>query len=240
MSAIIFVVSLPISRLSLFWQQSPAAPYWMKSAITDDSYAASQTLILKLIHSKAIVSRLDLYWTVLCTMTSYAAADCHFLQDAHSRMASVIARIRRAEARERGECAQDHQSVNGEKLFMSLTAECTEVEYATELYSESPPPVGTKTDKGDTVTRRGAEVLHCAYKWSSILQATKPQLPPDLYICGKFTAGLTTTKCSSAGLLTARSSFAMQSTLPWAKETLLHLRQFVPLPSFATCPYSTA
>jgi hypothetical protein len=38
---------------------------------------------------------------------------------------------------------------------MSLTsAECTEVEYATERYSESPPPDGTKTDKGDTVTRK--------------------------------------------------------------------------------------
>jgi hypothetical protein len=38
---------------------------------------------------------------------------------------------------------------------MSVTsAECTEVEYATERYSESPPPDsdGTKTDKGDTVT----------------------------------------------------------------------------------------
>jgi hypothetical protein len=55
-------------------------------------------------------------------------------------MASVIARIRRAEERERGECARDHQSVNGEKIFMSLTsAECTEVEYATERYSESTP-----------------------------------------------------------------------------------------------------
>jgi hypothetical protein len=70
-------------------------------------------------------------------MTWYAAADCHFRQDAHLRMASVIARIRRAEERERGERAQDHQSVNGEKLFMSLTSvECTEVEYATERYSE--------------------------------------------------------------------------------------------------------
>ncbi len=35
------------------------------------------------IHSKAIVLRLDLYLTVMCTMASYAAADCHFLQDAH-------------------------------------------------------------------------------------------------------------------------------------------------------------
>jgi hypothetical protein len=50
-------------------------------------------------------------------------------------MASVIASIRRAEERVRGERderAQDHQSVNGEKLFMSLSSvDCTEVEYAT-------------------------------------------------------------------------------------------------------------
>ena len=93
----------------------------MKSAITD-VYAASQTLNLKPIHLKAIVSRLYLYLTVLCTMTSYAAADCHFRQDAHRRMASVIARIRCTEERERGERAPDHQTVNGEKLFMSVTS----------------------------------------------------------------------------------------------------------------------
>ncbi len=42
----------------------------MKNAITDVSDSASQTLILKPIHSKAIISRLDLYLTVLCIMTS--------------------------------------------------------------------------------------------------------------------------------------------------------------------------
>ncbi len=70
-------------------------------------------------------------------------------------MASVIARIRCAEERERGERVPDNQTVNGEKPFMSVTsAECTEVEYAAERYSESPPPDGTKTDKGDTATRK--------------------------------------------------------------------------------------
>jgi hypothetical protein len=70
-------------------------------------------------------------------------------------MASVLARIRCAEERERGERARDHQTVNGEQLFMSVTsAECTEVEYATERYSELPPPNGTKTDNGDTSTRK--------------------------------------------------------------------------------------
>jgi hypothetical protein len=120
----------------------------MKNAKFDVSYAASQTQILKPIHSKAIVSRLDLYLTVMCTITSCAAADCHFHQDAHRRMASVIARIRCAEEREHGERSPDHQTVNGEKLFMSVTsAECTELEYATERD-------GAKTDKGDTATRK--------------------------------------------------------------------------------------
>jgi hypothetical protein len=71
MSAMIFVVSLPMSRSSLFVQQSPFAPYWrscageeMKSAMSDVSYAASQTQILKPIHSKAIVSRLDFFFNL--------------------------------------------------------------------------------------------------------------------------------------------------------------------------------
>ncbi len=66
MSAMMFVTSLPIWRLSLFGQLSPAAPYWrslageeMISAITDASYAAFQTLILKRIHSKAMALRFN-------------------------------------------------------------------------------------------------------------------------------------------------------------------------------------
>jgi hypothetical protein len=56
MSAIIFVVSLPMWRLRLFGQQGPAAgaPYWrscateeMKSAITDVSYAAVQPVLAR-------------------------------------------------------------------------------------------------------------------------------------------------------------------------------------------------
>jgi hypothetical protein len=40
-------------------------------------------------------------------------------------------------------------------VVMSVTsAECTEVAYATEWYSESPPPDGIKTDNGDTSTRK--------------------------------------------------------------------------------------
>jgi hypothetical protein len=70
-------------------------------------------------------------------------------------MASVIARIRRAKEREPAERAQDCQYANGEKLFSSSSsAECTEVEYATEQYSESLPPVSTKTDKGVPALRK--------------------------------------------------------------------------------------
>ncbi len=127
--------------------------------------------------------------TVLRTISSYAAADCHFQQDTHRRMALVIVRILRAQERERGERAQDHQSVNGEKLLVSVTsAECIEVEYATERYSESPPPVGTKQTREVLYSGRGSETLHRAYKWKSILPETKPRLPPDLFICWKFTA----------------------------------------------------
>jgi hypothetical protein len=162
MSAMIFVVSVPMSRSSLFVQQSHSSQYWrscageeMKSAMSDISYTASHTQIPKPIHSNAIVSRLYLFLKVMCTMTSYAAADCHFRQDAYRRTASVLARIRCAEERERGKRARDHQTVNGEQLFMSVTsAECTEVEYATERYSESPPPDGTKTDNGDDTSTR--------------------------------------------------------------------------------------
>jgi hypothetical protein len=51
-------------------------------------------------------------------------------------MALEIALIRCAEEREGDESVRDRQTVNGEKLFMSVTsAECTEVEYATERYS---------------------------------------------------------------------------------------------------------
>ncbi len=57
MSTMIFVVLLPMWRLSSYGEQSPATPYWtscaaeeMKSAFTDVSYGASQTLNLKLIY----------------------------------------------------------------------------------------------------------------------------------------------------------------------------------------------
>jgi hypothetical protein len=110
------------------------------------------------------------------------------------------------------------------RLFMSLaSAECidSEVEYTTELYSVSPPPVGTKTNKGYTTTwkrHRGfSPCIQVELDFSSNEAPTSSRS-----ISGKFTARLTPTKCSSASLLTARSSFAMQSALPWTKETLLH------------------
>ncbi len=53
-------------------------------------------------------------------------------------MALVIARIWRAEERKRAKRAQDHEYVNGEKVFSSSSSaagECTEVEYVTEQYT---------------------------------------------------------------------------------------------------------
>jgi hypothetical protein len=92
MSAMIFVMSLPIWCLSLFGQKSPSAPYSrccsaeeMKSAITYVSYAASPTLILKLIQSMVIVLRFDNNNFDLPVLRTMASADCPFLQDAHSR-----------------------------------------------------------------------------------------------------------------------------------------------------------
>ncbi len=152
-------------------------------------------------------------------------------------MASVIARSRCAEERERGERARDHQTVNGEKIFISVTsAECTEVSMSLNGIPSHHLKTATRQTRAILRRGRGADVLHRAYKWSSIFQATQPQLPPDLFICWKFTTRSTTTKCSSAGLLTAPSSFAMQSALPLAKETLLPLRQFVPSPWLCPMP----
>ncbi len=60
--------------------------------------------------------------------------------------------------------------------------------------------------------------------------------PYCLQICfaGKFTARLTTMTFPSAGLLTAPSSFAMQSALLWETKVIRYLRWSAP------CPNSTA
>ncbi len=63
-------------------------------------------------------------------------------------MVLVIERIQRAEACERGEPVEDNH------FSLSSSAECTEVEYATERYSESQPRVGTKSDKGEDAPRK--------------------------------------------------------------------------------------
>jgi hypothetical protein len=156
-------------------------------------------------------------------------------------MASVIARIRCAEERERGEHAQDHQTVNGEnlKLFMSVTsAECTEVEYATERYSESPPPDGSKTDKGDTATRKRRRGF--APRIQVKLDSSSDEAPTSsrsIYLreihCQP---EIDYNEMLQRRLAHAQSSFAMQSALPWAKETLLHLRRFVPSPRLCPIP----
>jgi hypothetical protein len=192
MSTMIFVVSLPMWRLSLFVQQSPAAPYWrscaaedLNSAITNVSYAASQTLILRLIRSKAVLSRFILYFTLFCKMTSQPAADCHFRQDAHRRMASVIARIRSAEERERGEGAQDHLL-----MVRNFSYHCV-LRMPLNCIQSQHLQTAPRQTRAILCSGRGAEDLHRSYKWSWILQTTKPRLRPGQFTCGKFTARLT-------------------------------------------------
>jgi hypothetical protein len=224
MSTMIFVVFLQMWCLSLFGQQSQAAPFSrscaaeeMKSAITDVSHAASRTQILKSINSMAIVSRFNL--TVLRTMSSYAAADCPFRQDVHCRMASVIARIRHADQR-----IKDFEYANGEKIFSSSSpAECTEVENTMERYSESPPPVGTKTDKREPEQLKRSKDF--AQQIQVELDSSSDQAPTQglsQVASRSVYPRLTTLTCSSAGLLTAPSSFAIQSALPWATTAIWH------------------
>jgi hypothetical protein len=67
---------------------------------------------------------------------------------------------------------------------MSLTsAECTEIEYATKRYSESPPPVGTKTDKGDTAPRkRGREFAQNIQVELDFSSDEAPTSPRSIYL----------------------------------------------------------
>jgi hypothetical protein len=148
-------------------------------------------------------------------------------------MALVIARIRRAEERERADSAQDSKYVNREKIFSSSSsAQCTEVEYATEWYSESPPPVCTKTDEGEPAERERhrdfALRIQAEYDSSS---DEAPTASRSIYV-RVIHCQIDHNDISSACLLTTPISFAMQSALPWATETILHLRRFVPLPPF--------
>jgi hypothetical protein len=57
--------------------------------------------------------------------------------------ACVCARTRFQRAEERTE------ELDNLKVGTTSLAECTEVEYATERYSGSPPPADSKTNKGD-------------------------------------------------------------------------------------------
>ncbi len=118
---------------------------------------------------------------------------------------------------------------------MSLTsAECTEVEYATELYSESPPPVGTKTDKP---RKRGRDFeLHIQVKLDSSSDEA-PTSSRSIYLREiQVDHNEMFQRRLAHSTWLAHSSFAMQSALPWAKETLLHLRRFIPSPRLCPLP----
>ncbi len=181
MSDMIFIVSLLMWCLSLFGQQRLASPYSrscaaerMKIAITYASYAASRTLSTFKLMS-------------LCTM---ASADCLFRQDAYLRRASVIAHIRCAKERKQAKQAQDSEYVNGEKLSvhqvlpsarrLGMPPNCIR----SHLHKSAPRQTRESLRSG-----RGAGTLNIGYKWSKILPAMKPRLPPDLLFPGNSSPG---------------------------------------------------
>jgi hypothetical protein len=123
---------------------------------------------------------------------------------------------------------------------MSLSsAECTEVECATEQYIESPPPVDTETDKGGPAPRKRGRDF--ALRIQVELDSSSDEAPTSsryIYLCEihrqiDHTEMLQRRLAHSTNL--ARS-FVMHSALLWAKETLLHLRRFVPSPRFCPLP----
>jgi hypothetical protein len=122
--------------------------------------------------------------------------------------------------------SQNHQSLNGENLFMSSScAECTEAEYATEQYSESPPPVGTKIDKGGPAPRKRSRDF--ALRIQVELDSSSDEAPTasrSIFLRGIHL------QIDHNEMLQRRlaRSFVMRSALPWAKETLLRLRQLCP------------
>jgi hypothetical protein len=120
---------------------------------------------------------------------------------------------------------------------MSLCfAECTEVEYATERYSESPSPVGTKTDKGDTAPRkRGRDFALRIQVELDSLRGKAPTSFRSIFLL-EIHHQIDHNEMLQRRLAHSTKLFAMQSTLPWAKETLLHLRLFMPSPLLCPLP----
>jgi hypothetical protein len=174
---------------------------------------------------------------VFRTIASYAAADCPFRQDTHHRMGLVIVHIRCAEERERAKRTQDHEYVNGEKLFgSSSSAQCMEVEYATKRFSESPPPVGTKTDKGEPAAGKRswdfAQRIQVEHDSSSDKAPTASRVISLLEIHCQIDHNdmLQRRLAHRAKLL--HDADSLQSALPSATEAILYLRRFVPLPLF--------
>ncbi len=89
MSTMIFVESLPMWRLSLFGQPSRPVLEELRSRGNEMCYHRRQLCGIPDTESETDSFEGDRIEVdlVLCTMASYAAADCHFLQDAHRRMA---------------------------------------------------------------------------------------------------------------------------------------------------------
>ncbi len=108
---------------------------------------------------------------------------------------------------------------------MSLgSAACTEVEYATERYSESPPPVGTKADKGGPAPwKRGRDFAPCIQVELDPSSDEAPTASRSIYLLEIHR------QIDHNEMLQrrpARSTKMLRDA--WATETLLHLRRFVP------------
>ncbi len=116
MSAMIFVVSLPMSRSSLFVQQSPFVPYWRSCAGEESEKCNERRQLCGIADTDSETDsfqgdRIEVDFVFDGNVHNdvvRTAADCHFRQDAYRRMASVLARIQSAEERERSERARDH------------------------------------------------------------------------------------------------------------------------------------
>ncbi len=117
---------------------------------------------------------------------------------------------------------------------MSLSsADCTEVEYVTERYSKTSPPVGTKTDKDDTAPRKRRKFF--APRIQVELDSSSNEVQTSSRSIYLLEVHRQIDHNEMLQLRLAHST-KLLSALPWAKATLLHLRRFVPSPRLCPLP----
>jgi hypothetical protein len=145
----------------------------------------------------------------------YAVSDSLFLQDAHRRVALVIARMLRAEERERGTPVED--SGKGKKIFsLPTSAECVRrLSMLPNCIWSHRLQTATSLTWKKVRRARGTGSLHRASKSDTILLVMRNRLRPQRFFFGQSASRLSTTACSNAGLRTAPRFSALQSALPW-------------------------